>query len=214
MAFPFRPTQAALTLLAALTVLFVGACIYDPDQRCGPAMTLLEDFGCVCAANAIAIPGGCQACAADEVVVGGQCACPAGQRKNPAGVCTPIAGLGAPCDTVTAPCQDATYSYCDTRGGGTAGTCTSWCTSDGDCGAAYTCAMWMAQPYCRTFEGAGKSCSSAADCGGDATYCDTRYTDSCHVAGCSVTANDCPRGNVCCDYTAYGIGTLCGPVCL
>ncbi|HEX3760708.1 MAG TPA: hypothetical protein VHW23_18465 [Kofleriaceae bacterium] len=177
-------------------------------------MTYLEAAGaCVCDADAIPVTGGCQRCAADEVVAAGKCACPSGETKNALGVCATVAGLGDACDTATAPCTDATYSYCATKGSATAGTCTKACTSNADCDAAYTCATWEAQPYCRTFEGLGDSCTSQADCTGDAQFCDTFQTHSCIVAGCSLTADDCPRGQTCCDFSGFGLGNLCAGAC-
>jgi hypothetical protein len=206
--------RAALHLLAALTGLVVGSCIYDSSHRCGPAMTYVEATRtCVCDDNAIAVRGGCQVCAADEVAVAGKCACAEGQTKNAANVCTVVAGLGDPCDTATSPCTDATYSYCAARPGGTAGTCTNTCASNSGCGAAYTCATWEPEPYCRTFDGAGATCASPSDCTGDATYCDTFMTHSCIVADCSLSENDCPRDTMCCDFSGFGLGTLCAGAC-
>jgi hypothetical protein len=168
---------------------------------------------CVCDSDAVAVPGGCQRCAADEVPQGTKCGCAAGKTKSADNVCVTIAGLGDPCDTTGAPCTDATYSYCDVRGAATTGTCTKLCAGNTDCGAAYTCATWEAQPYCRTFEGLGASCASSADCVGDAKFCDTFQTHSCVVSGCSLTANDCPRGLLCCDFSGFGLGNLCAGAC-
>jgi hypothetical protein len=213
MSNPPRYHRAVLSLLAALTAL-LGGCVYDASQRCGPAMTFVEAASsCVCDSNAVAVAGGCQTCAADEVPSGGKCACAAGKTKSAGNLCVTVAGLGDPCSTVTAPCTDPTYSYCAVQGSATTGTCTKQCASNTDCGAAYTCATWEAQPYCRTFAGVGASCGSAADCTQDARYCDTFQTHSCVVSGCSLTANDCPRGSMCCDFSGYGLGTLCAGAC-
>jgi hypothetical protein len=38
-------------------------------------------------------------------------------------------------------------------------------------------------------------------------------THTCIVAGCSLTANECPRGTMCCDLSRFGLGTLCGAAC-
>jgi hypothetical protein len=205
--------RAAL-LIAALIGPLLEACVYDPDRRCGPAMTYLAATEtCVCNSNAVPVPGGCRACAADEVTSGGKCACPAGQTKNTQGVCATVAGLGDPCDTQSAPCTDATYSFCATKGSGTSGTCTRTCTGNADCEAAYTCATWDAHPYCRTFAGLGDRCASPADCTGDAAYCDTFQSHTCIVSGCSLTTNDCPRDQTCCDFSGFGLGNLCAGAC-
>ncbi|MCE9573824.1 MAG: hypothetical protein K8W52_11780 [Deltaproteobacteria bacterium] len=172
-----------------------------------------ELAACVCAPNAIAVPGGCQACAEDEVVSDNQCVCPAGEVKNDVGVCARVPGLGDPCDPSGNTCTDAVYNYCAATSA-TTGTCTNRCTSDTDCGTTGTCADWEAEPYCRTFSGVGKSCTQQSDCAGlDASSCDTVLSHTCIVAGCTVTGNECPRNQICCDYTSYGFGLLCQAAC-
>jgi hypothetical protein len=207
-----RQVPAATSLLALLTGLALSSCLYDPSQRCGPAMTYVDAANaCVCNSDAVAVPGGCQPCAADEVPAGGKCGCAAGKTKNADNVCVTVAGLGDPCDPVTAPCTDATYSYCAAKSASAASTCTKACASNADCGPAYTCATWEPHPYCRTFDGLGASCGSSADCVGDAKSCDTFQTHTCGVSGCSLTANDCPRNTMCCDFS--GFGTACAGAC-
>lgn len=214
MSNPSRRLPAALLVVSALIGPIVGACLYDSGRRCGPAMQFVEAAdACVCDSDAVPVAGGCQRCAADEVAAGGKCACPPGQTKNAQGVCATVAGLGDACDTASTPCTDPTYSYCATKGSATAGTCTKSCTSNADCDAAYTCATWEAHPYCRTFAGLGDTCGSSADCTGDATYCDTFQSHTCIVQGCSLTDNDCPRDQMCCDFSNYGLGTLCAGAC-
>lgn len=168
---------------------------------------------CVCEGNAIAVTGGCRACADDEIASGGKCACPVGQAKGADNLCVTVQGLGFPCDTQSAPCTDPVYSYCAADDGGTSGRCTRACATSTDCDDTYTCATWEAQPYCRTFEGAGASCSGPSDCTGDARYCDTFMTHQCLVQGCSLTLNDCPRGTMCCNFARFGLGTLCAGGC-
>jgi hypothetical protein len=207
-------SRAALCL-GALLGLAAGACVYDGGQRCGPAMVFVETINtCVCGANAVAVVGGCEACPADEVPVGGTCGCAAGQTKNADHVCVVVAGFGDPCDTASSPCSGTTYSYCAVHGTGTAGSCTKTCTNNTDCDSAYTCATWDAQPSCRTFSGIGAACTVSSDCGGDANFCDTFVSHSCGIAGCSLTADDCPRGTLCCDFSGYGLGNLCAGTCL
>jgi hypothetical protein len=213
MTIPSQRWSAAL-LVVALIGPVAGACLYDPGQRCGPAMQYVAAAdACVCDRNAVPVAGGCQVCAADEIPSGGKCVCPPGETRTAQGACAKVAGLGDPCDTASTPCTDATYSFCATKGSGTAGTCTRACTASSDCDAAYTCATWDAHPHCRTFEGLGDSCTSPADCTGDAQFCDTFQTHTCIVAGCSLTTNDCPRGQTCCDFSSFGIGNLCAGAC-
>jgi hypothetical protein len=205
---------AGLAGLAGLTALVMAACVYDPDRRCGAAQMYSESAQvCVCEGNAITVPGGCKPCAADEVVTGMTCGCAIGQKKNADGACAVVNGLGDPCDTVTAPCNDTTYSYCAVQDGGTSGICTQTCAGNADCEATYTCATWEAQPYCRTFTGVGQTCGASTDCTGDANFCDTFMTHSCLVSGCSLTANDCPRDTMCCDFSRFRLGTLCAGAC-
>jgi hypothetical protein len=209
-----RAVAATVIALGVIAGLAASACVYDSSQRCGPAMTYVEAaHACVCDANAVAVVGGCTPCAADEVAAAGKCACPTGQTKNAENQCRIVAGLGDACDTQTQACTSAAYPYCAPGDTGTAGTCTKTCASNADCDPAYTCATWEAQPYCRTFEGAGASCASAADCTGDANSCDTFQTHTCVVADCSVTKNDCPRGTMCCDFSSLGFGTVCAGAC-
>jgi hypothetical protein len=209
--------KSSWRLHAALwfAVLAMTACVYDSAQRCGSAMTFVEaSNSCVCNPGAVAVAGGCQLCASDEVAADGKCACAAGKTKSAEDVCVTVAGLGDPCDASGAPCTDATYSYCAMRSGAAEGVCTKRCAANADCDAAYTCATWDAEPACRTFEGVGNACASPADCTGDANFCDTIQTHSCGIAGCSLTDNNCPRGSTCCDFSAYGLGTLCAGACL
>src|SRR3954468_17713942 len=184
---PLRPRRIFHAVLAMVLGANIGACVYDADHRCGPALTYAPAVkACVCDSNAAAVPGGCQVCAADEVPVAGKCGCAAGQTKNADNVCAAVTGLGDSCDTAAAPCTSTEYPYCAVRGAGTAGTCTKRCTTDNDCAAVYTCADWEAQPYCRTFDGVGDPCGSSADCTRDAKYCDTFQTHTCVVQGCSL----------------------------
>jgi hypothetical protein len=202
--------MSSTLLFATLIGSAIGACLYDAEQRCGPAMQFVEAANaCVCDSNAIAVAGGCKPCADDEVATGGACACPAGQTKNESNVCVTVAGLGDACDTASAPCNDAVYSYCATNGSGTSGTCTRACASNADCDAAYTCATWEALPYCRAYRGVGASCTTPADCTGDAKFCDTFQTHSCVVSGCDLGKNDCPRGTTCTDLSMFALPNLC-----
>jgi hypothetical protein len=201
--------------LRAIAVLAIAAgCMYDASRPCGPNMHFDDTLeACMCDDHAAPVDGGCQPCAADEVVVANACACPSGTSKDAANVCTTVPGLGDPCDATT-PCDDATYSYCGMKDGATAGSCTNQCASNNDCIDSYTCATWLAQPYCMVFDGLGKPCTTQDDCAGsDATFCDTYISHTCVVANCTLTGNECPRGLTCCDLSNYGIENLCGQAC-
>jgi hypothetical protein len=201
--------------LATLLLPLAAGCI-DDDDRCGPNMMYdAVTSTCMCEPSSFAANGGCTPCAADEVVIGGtSCGCAPGQAKDASNVCATVAGLGDSCSDTT-PCSDATYSYCaPSTAGSIAGTCTSSCTVDEDCGAAFTCATWEAHPYCRAFSGFGMSCAAQSDCAGyDAQACDTVQSHVCVIAGCSLVNDDCARGTTCCDLSAFGAGTICMGAC-
>jgi hypothetical protein len=193
----------------AVYLSLLGGCLYNADTPCGPAMDFDAASGvCVCQPDAISTGTGCTACAADEVVVDGACACPAGEAKDAADVCVVAHGLGDACQS-DADCTSAMYGRCAPTD-----TCTNACASDADCGGSFTCAVWEPRPYCRAWSGLGDTCTSNADCvGTDAVFCDTYQSHTCIVQGCSLTADDCPRDNTCCDFSSYGLGTLCAGAC-
>ena len=198
-------------------VMVVGGCVYSTNDLCGSSMVFDNALGaCVCADNAVIDGLGCTPCPSGEVVIAGACGCAPGSTKNSDDVCARIAGLGDVCADASA-CSNPDYPVCAPASAGvtTAGTCTRTCIADSDCGDAYTCATWEPQPYCREFGGLGKSCVSSDDCAGtDATFCDTYQSHTCIVSGCSLDASDCPRGTMCCDFSQYGLGTLCAGACL
>jgi hypothetical protein len=177
------------------------------NNDCGPDMSFDDALGvCRCDDHSIAEGGGCTPCADDEIVVGTTCGCSVGESKSGAGVCARLDGQGSSCEASTS-CSDATYDYCAVRDG--SGVCTNKCVGDSDCSAGYVCADWEATPSCRTFTGYGAACSSLADCAGfDANYC---IQGACDVHGCTVGVDDCPRDTKCCDFSSYGLGTLCAP---
>ena len=210
-----RSPRASAILLYLTTMISVAntACIYDSSDRCGTAMKFNEAANaCVCADNAIPVIGGCQACPTGQIVTGGKCGCPTGETLDANNQCATVAGLGEAC-TTSADCKTAPYTDCapDTATG--AKSCTKACTANADCDGAYTCATWEAAPYCRQFTSYGDSCASSADCTGDASYCDTFTTHKCDVQNCSLTENDCPRDTMCCDFSSFGLGTLCAESC-
>jgi hypothetical protein len=197
-----------LALAATLATTSTGCLDSFLEPACGSYMYYdPEVAACLCDDNAIPVPLGCQPCAADEVVVGTQCACPPGQTKDAADLCVAVPGLGDTCDE-THPCTDAVYDTC-AETSVDAYTCTHACGIDDDCPAAYTCADWESAPYCREFTGVGNACAGPADCAGlDADFC---AQGLCVVDGCTVGVEECPRGMACCDLSEFGIGTLCIP---
>jgi hypothetical protein len=203
-----------MDLRSIAAVALSASCVYDASHPCGANMHFDDTLeACLCDDGAISVDGGCQLCADDEVVADNTCACPPGTTKDAANICTAVPGLGDPCDAAK-PCIDATYSYCAIHDGAAAGTCTKQCASNADCIDTYTCATWLAQPYCMVFAGLGKPCSAQEDCAGtDATFCDTFISHTCVVANCTLTGNECPRGTTCCDLSNFGFENLCGQSC-
>ncbi len=201
------PARWLWLCLAATLTATTSACVPESDDACGPAMRYEAAlYACVCTDDAVEVAGGCQRCAADEVPAAGVCACPPGEAKNPSGVCATVPGLGDPCDE-TRPCTDAVYDTCAGPDGATA--CTRTCTADADCTDTYVCADWEPAPYCRTYTGVGASCTSHADCATyDADFCGQ---GRCVVNDCTVGIDECPRGQSCCDLSAFGAGTICLP---
>lgn len=201
-------------LLGAFVTALQGGCAIDDAEKCGPAMVYTDAHVCVCVENAIEVPGGCEPCPDGDVVdeTNQVCACPTGQLRDGDGVCEEVAGLGDACNGVDLTCQDAVYGFCAVGDDATTGYCTRTCVDDSDCELDYTCAVWEAEPYCRTFTGVGQACESSDDCAGnDAAFCETFQSHSCQIQGCTVGVDECPRGNSCCDLSGFGLGTLCTP---
>jgi len=193
--------------LAAIAATALAGCVYDSTDPCGPNMRYERASGvCVCADNAVVDGFGCTACTADEIVVGSVCACAPGEAKDLRNVCATVPGLGTTCDAAD-PCTDSTYDYCAVRKG--AGACTERCTVDTDCPDTYVCAVWEATPSCRVYTGYGASCTIPSDCEDfDASSCLGGY---CVVQGCTLGVDDCPRDTQCCDFSSFGVGTVCAP---
>jgi len=188
-------------------LILLGTATGCADAECGPNMELHAEMGvCVCVDGSVADGGGCRLCAADEVAVNGACTCPENQAKDASGVCAELPGLGAPCSATT-PCDSPVFDVCYEHLGES--TCTRGCASDTDCPGEYVCADWEATPVCRTFTGVGAACNAPEDCASyDASSC---VQNLCVVQGCTVGVDDCPRDSKCCDFSAFGFGTICAP---
>jgi hypothetical protein len=158
-------------------LLLCGACLYDPDDRCGD----------------------------DRHLEGRVCVCNAGSEERN-GVCEaalPDAGAGGPGADCAADedCEAAEHSICKrTPSGG--GYCTrAECASDEDCPQSFFCVSDVSPSFCsRPPTGQGESCSSSADCQSfDATFCgvgDPRGA-TCWVPDC--TDDSCEPGYMCFD---------------
>jgi hypothetical protein len=184
----------------------LAGCVYESSNTCGPNMRYESAVGvCVCNDDAIADGGGCTACAADEVVVGSTCACPAGETKNADHRCAVVPGLGTAC-AESEDCTEQPYDFCASRDG--TGSCTNRCVVDTDCPASYVCADWEPVAYCRIYTGYGATCATDECASYDASFC---IQGHCAVQGCTLGVDDCPRDTKCCDFSSYGLGTMCAP---
>lgn len=205
-----RRRARAASLLAIATAL-LGACVFDPDDRCGDNQVVFGDnLRCVCAPGYAPSDAGCVACGDNEVPSAAGCVCAEGfTRANPTAACEASGSIGADCDEET-PCADSVYSYCELDGGYCT---TSGCESSADCDGGYACDTSSEPAVCRRPPvGLGNACSTDADCAGaEATYCDTFMTRQCLVQGCSVTPNDCFEGYICCDFAPFVPQPLCIP---
>ena len=144
--------------------------------------------------------GSPQACTDDTQCTGGgsgRCATPVsctctGNSQCPSGYVCATAGQ------FSGRCVDATGA-------------TQGCTANSECPENGICDTPGASGFCREPEGLGKSCTGAADCGGEATYCETFVTMTCIVEKCASNPSMCPSGQVCCDATGFLGTSLCTP---
>jgi hypothetical protein len=191
--------------------LFASGCVLDSDDLCGPNQVIWgDDQRCVCAEGTAYTPTGCVACGANELGSAAGCVCVEGYaRPTPVDACLEIpAGIGDVCRG-DADCGNP-YPHCQL--GGAEGYCTSEnCTGAADCTGGYGCNTGATPTYCqRPPTGAGKACTSPADCaGGDATFCDVFVTGTCLVQDCNLTSDDCFVGTECCDLSSFGLPPLC-----
>jgi hypothetical protein len=192
------------------------ACVYDPDDACGPNQELYGDgVRCVCVDGAALTPSGCVMCGANEVAGATACECAPGYgRPASGGPCEVLAtsGQGAVCDDAT-PCLDPVASHCEPDGAGS-GYCTTTDCTAAPCSGDYACDESTSPSVClRPPRGQSMSCTSDADCAGtEATFCDTVKSHSCLVRGCAVGGSDCFIGWACCDLTSLGLAeTICVP---
>lgn len=211
---PLRP-PLALGLGIGIVSSAAPSCVYEADDACGPHQVLDTVYlRCVCAEGFAFTPEGCVACAENELPGAQGCSCVEGfARPRPESPCEPVpAGIGEPCGDAS-PCTDPTHAYCAQSLDGS-GYCTkTGCSGSDDCEAGYACDSSVAPSFCRRPPvGQGQPCTSSEDCAGtEATYCDSFNSRSCLVEGCSLSANDCFAGWVCCDLSRFNVPQ---PICL
>jgi len=200
-----RRISALGMLVAFSSLLGLSSCLYDSGDRCDPGQTYNADAGlCVCAGDTIAgtKPDGSQGCVP----------CPEGQvASNDA--CVSGGTQGQACES-DENCTDATFNTCHKLDDG-AGYCTNVDCAANECTGGYACDTVAVPSYCaRPPDGAGKSCTTDADCAGtEATWCDIYESHVCYVQGCELGANDCP-GKECCDLGVASGGLLKKTICV
>ena len=112
------------------------------------------------------------------------------QDTTPAETDSPIADAGA---DASAPDEGAT------------------CTGSEDCAADEYCDLTLSPPECLPPpSGQGNTCATHDDCAGfDADYCESFVSFTCLVDQCSPDANNCTNDYICCDFSTYGLPSLC-----
>ena len=207
--------SARAVRLAAVAAAVAVGCIYDAHDRCGPHMVVSDIDACVCEDGYVLNGTVCVSCPANEHFQGGGCVCDEGYSRPLDGAsCAPIpvSGLGAVC-SAAAPCSGSPFSYCAEASNHDRYCTSQGCQADADCPETYACAKAGAVSFCqRKPLGLAAPCKSDADCSGyEATFCETLFSNSCIVQGCSLSQNDCFSGWECCDVSSLGMPI---PVCI
>jgi hypothetical protein len=212
----FRSKRSAvhpIVLFAGLAAA-IAACVYDSDDRCSPDQVLYDDGRCICVEGTVLTAQGCVPCGENEVAGGSECVCIEGfSRPTPDSPCQALpSALGVACDVSGAPCSDPSYALCFAASG-SAGYCTSECTTSEECVGGYVCDVAAAPPYCRRPPtGVGRACATDADCADtEAAYCESFMLHQCVVRDCSPADQDCFPGTQCCDLSEFGVPA---PLCL
>jgi hypothetical protein len=196
---------SALVCLGGLAGLIATACVYDPDDRCGPHQEPIDNDRCVCEAGYVPGDGGCVPCVENEMERNGECVCVDGYARPADGaVCEEIpAALGGECTAAGDEC-DSDYPLCHSSDDG-AGYCTNACSTSDECDGGYRCQEMGDEGYCRRPPvGYGDKCSSDDDCaGGDATYCEVFQENICLVPCSAGNTDVCFVGEVCCNFVLF-----------
>lgn len=211
------PIALTLGLGALFAGLLPAACLYDPDDPCGPNQTF-EDDACVCVENAALIERNCVPCGENEVPGDGECVCEEGFERDSSGACgAAILGLGQDCSADPCPTEAeadgaSVASYCATDAAG------DYCTTVGcetfeDCPELWACdaSIGDAGACVRPPSGFGTECSDSSACADfEASYCETLQENIC-MRECLDDPGVCHGDWVCCDFSNL-VGTgLCVP---
>jgi len=205
--------SARAAWLAAVAAI-VGGCIYDANERCGPHMVASEVDACVCEAGYVLVGKECITCPEHELVQGSGCVCEDGYTRLAEGAaCTELPKSGPGADCSVAACADPEFSACVTAPNDDQYCTSRGCATSDDCPETFACSASPQGSFCqRSPLGMTNPCASDDDCKGyEATFCETLFSDSCLVQGCSLAQNDCFEGWECCDVTSYGMPI---PICI
>jgi len=188
--------------LCGLFGIIPSACLYDPDDRCGPNQVSISNDRCACVEGYVPGENGCIACGENEVASNGACSCAEGfARASDTEPCEPPPGeLGVECDTESKPCPDEKYSLCHVTDG-SSGYCTNSCTNSEDCDGGYRCQDGP-ESFCRRPPvGLSQPCDSDEECAGfEATACEAVQSHQCLVPCAAGDTGGCFVGDACCAF--------------
>lgn len=197
---------------AALLGLFASACIMT-DSKCDAhqVQSSADLHMCSCEPGYVLSPMGygCIACGENEEVMNEKCVCKPGfERANAMAPCEAVEGSvpGESCDAADS-CNDPNpycalsedEPYCTTQD----------CTKNDDCTVNWQCDTSAEPSFCKPISGLSAKCDSAADCSGEATYCELFNTRTCIINDCVADPGICPSQWVCCDFTALAGTSMC-----
>lgn len=167
-------------LVTTVSLISVAACVYDPDQRCGPGQVLETDGSesCVCAKGHASTPTGCVLCQANEEAGPAGCVCKVGfGRANPTAACAPcgeseIVGATGACECAPGFAKAAANAPCAAAPAGQGTSCDAASAPCTDATHNYCHVTPGTTGYCTT-----QACTSDAECTGG-YLCDLKATPS------------------------------------
>jgi len=198
----------------AALVFALSRCIAE-DGACGPHQVPSDDetYTCKCDRGYVMDEErgyGCIACKANETDSDGECICKPGYaRPDEKSKCEKVEGsvIGSDCSEEQ-PCTDPnpycavsqSPAYCTTQG----------CSKNDDCPSKWRCDKSGADAFCKKPPaGLGDTCSTSADCGKEAPFCESFMTHTCIINNCATQPSLCPSQLVCCDLSALIGESLC-----
>lgn len=198
-----------------MAAVFVGSCVFDPDNPCGTNQVLSERDDCICKDGLVFGEDGktCVPCGEHQVWNNGVCECEEGYDMS-GNTCVPIPpGWGDACSGQDPTCLDPWTCYVIDQ---TEGYCTKTnCSSSEECYAGYACETSENPTVCkRPPVGLNEPCENSEDCEDfEATWCDTFESGTCQVENCTLAPDNCFEGYMCCNLPELleSLPTLCVP---